>query len=165
MSVPDPHAYRDLLAWAYQGEVFGAAFLRILLECGAFPDHRDSLRLLLACEEVTACQLEPLAKAMEVARTDSNVELTASRFAREVATQSWIDFMARTVRIAEEALPQFRALQAVGPAHAADALQAVVEHETALLEFGTRSLQGDVAAATAILTGHLHRQRSRSGNG
>ncbi|CAH0291814.1 hypothetical protein [Rhodococcoides fascians] len=146
----DP-SYRELVEWAYNGEMFGVLFLDVLLRADSHPEHRDSLTLLRELEAATMHRLA--AHIGEDLDPSEDLVAAATDFARDVASMTWQQFMDATVAIAHEALPHFELLVRRAPPAAAHDMAAVLDHERSLLAFA----DGDEPKDASTLTPHLDR--------
>ena len=147
----DAHArYRELLLWAYEGEVSGEAMLRDLQRRGRFPEHGDELEQLVELERVTADLLVPLLAGERLAPGEDVVELNSLTTADGPVSGTWAEFLAWTREIATEALPRFRELVDVAPASATAVALLVRQHEEVLWEYADRALRSDREAAACI---------------
>lgn len=144
--------YAELVRWAHDGEVFGAAFLRALVDGGAHPRRRPQLEALLELELRT---LELLRPVTSPAPGDAALLERASSYAAGVAAKPWDDFLTDLEDGAERALPRFDELAALAPAAERDRFERLAEHERVVGAFARLDRAGDTAAALAVIAEHL----------
>jgi hypothetical protein len=149
--------YPDLVRSAYEGEVFGEAFLRKLLDEGAHPSHRPALERLHRLEMQTRDRLRPLALRLCPHLEEADAAAAGESFAREAAAMSWSRFLQVTEEFATGALPDFEHMRGLGDTEDDDVLEEARSHEEALLLFARLELAGDPATARAALDDHFAR--------
>ncbi len=151
--------YTELLRWAYEGEVFGEAFLAEMLGSDIHSAHRVTIELLHQVEDRTLDILRPLISKYAIDVDEATAREVGETFSEAVSQMSWDDFVTETQRIATEALPKFRILQQQGERDGDPddrlALAVVVAHEDALCEFARLEAEGSCSEAIRVLERHL----------
>lgn len=147
--------YRELVRWAYDGEVFGAALLLAVLETPAHAAHGPQLRALLDLEAGTLELIAPVAARELGAVDDAPALAKAAEYAARVAESSWEWFLDELEQGAERALPTFEELTALSPAAERSRFERLAEHERVMGEFVRLDRAGATAEATALVRRHL----------
>ncbi|SEE89169.1 hypothetical protein [Jiangella alba] len=147
--------YAELVRWAHDGEVFGAAFLRALAGGSAHAEHRRQLAALLELEERTLALLAPVVAAELGAVDDTAARSRAAAYAARVAAAPWDAFLTDLADGAERAMPRFAELVAAAPPEQRDRFERLAEHERVVGEFARLSLSGDIPSALAVVDAHL----------
>ncbi|SDT11660.1 hypothetical protein [Jiangella sp. DSM 45060] len=147
--------YAELLRWAHDGEVFGAAFLRALAGGSAHTEHRAELTALLDLEERTLALLAPVVAASLGPVDDAAALSRAAAYAARVAAAPWDAFLTDLADGAVRALPRFAELVAAAPADQRVRFERLAEHERVVGEFARLSLAGDTPSALAVVEAHL----------
>ena len=148
--------YLDAVLRAYEGEVGGEAYFKALTDVFSKPDHHEKLMLLAAVEKRTGNALRPLIKRHGLEPLD-NAALIArgEAFVEERAFRRWSDLIENMTTRYPGFVEKFKALEATGPAEDKGALEILVEHEIALLDFAEHEAAGDadsLATVRAFLT-------------
>jgi hypothetical protein len=147
--------YRELVRWAYEGEVFGAALLRAVLAAPAHAEHRPQVRALLDLEAGTLGLIAPVA-ARELGPVDDGPALAkAAAYAARVAKSTWPWFLDELADGADRAQPRFDELTALGPAADRALFERLAEHERVMGEFARLARTGAGAEAMTVVRRHL----------
>ena len=142
--------YRDRIAAAYQGEVYGEALFGTLARLSERSDRRRKWRILQRLEVETKFRLRPV-----VERLGSNSDEDPARVERgrrhgeALAGQRWMDLMELFLREVEGHVARFEELERLGTPLDASVLARVTAHEVALQSFARLELAGRGATSSA----------------
>ena len=137
---PISRDYLDTLLRYYQEEISGEAYFYNLLE--AFGES-EKVTLLARMERRAAQTIEPLLEKYDLGPV--NEAQLKDIGASEVSSHqgfSWKQFMTYIVERYPLYLDDFYALEAMAPAEDLPFVQALTEHEIAVIEFAERELAG-----------------------
>ena len=144
-------SYRDDLLQASEAEIAGEAYFKALARGFSEPDHQEKLMLLAAVEQRTWKSLRRLISRHGLKpRDDTALAIRGVNWAEERAFQRWNDLMENMTTCYPGFIEKFKALHATGPDEDKDALQALVDHEVALLSFAEREVTGDTDSLSMV---------------
>ena len=143
--------YLDALLQAYEAEVAGEAYFKTLTDVFSEPDHYEKLMLLAAVEQRTWKTLRPLIKRHRLEPLDNEALATRGQdWVKERAFRRWNDLLANMMTRYPGFIDKFKALAATGPVEDKGALEILVEHEVALLDFAAHEAAGDANSLALV---------------
>ena len=135
--------FRKYLIKAYEGEVRGCAYFEGLAAYFDDPRQRRLLQHLAEIESSTAAWLAPVLKRYGLeARRDATSTALGVEAALADGEKSWEELVTHFCHDYPPYIEQFEAMQAAGAELDQPALQALTEHEIAIVEFAQRELAG-----------------------
>lgn len=143
-----------LLLAAHDGEVTGAALFRALGEGSGDDRERSVYALLEQVEDVTRSIMAPVLARAGLA-PGSEAWQAGLDLAAALAGEPWHEVCRQLRPVVEQALADYQALRGLGGPLDRPALEALVAHEQALLDFLVAELGGLVTSSTAPLTAYL----------
>ena len=143
--------YLDALLRAYEAEVAGEAYFKTLSSVFSEPDHHEKLMLLAAVEQRTWKTLRPLIERHRLEPLDDEALATRGKdWVKERAFRRWTDLMENMTTRYPGFIDKFKALAATGPVEDKGALEILVEHEVALLDFAEHEAAGDANSLVLV---------------
>lgn len=146
MGLPLSAEYRDRIAAAYRGEVYGEALFGALAELCARADRRRKWRVLERLELETRQRLRPIAQRLGVpVHPDAAQVERGRRHAAILARQRWMNVMDVFLAEVDGHVARFEELERMGPPEDAAILARVTAHEVALQSFARLEQLGRAA--------------------
>lgn len=152
-------AYRELLIWAYLGEVWGQRMLEQVLESKVFLAETQGLRVLLTLETRTRLRLKTLVgHDPETTVAEGDALREAEEYAASVEhLANWLGWMRETEELTSGFLPKYERLAALGSPDALPVLQETLEHEHAVQQYAAQQLLGNNREAVQAVIDHLRK--------
>ena len=140
-------SYLEGIKSAWLGELFGEVFFNAMAERATDESMRAKWQTLAKLENVTGKKMAALLETHgESAVTDEAIEVSDEILSR-YTDASHHDSMMRMKDVVEKAIIHFDQLLAVAPESDVPAVQFLVQHEQALLDFVESEIAGDRARA------------------
>ena len=147
----DEDRYKQQLLESYEDEVSGEAYFENLVQYYGEPEQKRKLLQLSRLEQQTAARLNPLLDRYELKpQTVDELHRQGRDEARVDGKRSWRELMAFFKNDYLKYIDQFKAMENAGSEQDRSALQALTQHEVALVEFVTRELAGDTNSLQVI---------------
>lgn len=149
---PRPCAsFEDGFAVAYEEELSGETFFAALSEAEPDPRRAAIWAKFALIERRTHTVLRPMADALGLAPADLGAVLQSGRDAAvSWAAMAWDDIMALMVRDYPAYVTEFHEVKAVAPPDMQTAMQLLIDHEVAFIDFARAELAADPASATPL---------------
>lgn len=120
---------------AYIGELAASRVYRMLAERSGRAEERAKLAAIADVEVCTARALEPVARRLGIACDGREIDDVVQRRVEELSALSWSQFIEQALQAWPPYVDEFKALADNAPATDAQALDWLVAHERALVEF------------------------------
>lgn len=123
----------------------GVAYFHGLARHFDGPGQREKLAMLAEVERAAAESVRPLLdKHGLVARQAAVLRLLGEAGVEKHRDDEWMDFVRHMARTYPGYVVQFEALARLAPAEDLSALQRLIDHEIAAIDFAEREVAGDV---------------------
>lgn len=138
--------YQQALTACYEEEISGAAYFAALAK-RHLPPGRAALERFAQIEEITAAALAPLMAGHGFA-SQSTADLTAEgqAEAQSRAFLDWPDFLEKVVRDYPAFMPEFQQTIDLAPPQDRAALQILLDHEAAVIDYAAAAIAADPKA-------------------
>ena len=141
-------AYRTNVRSAYEGEIVGERLYRALSAQCPDADHRGKLLAISRVEKMTHQRLQPIAARLGIEPVEALIQSTVERRLAELGQLSWDTLIAKAVSGWPAYLERFEALRCSAVATDVMALQSLVDHERALIQFAHLEHENPGSAAS-----------------
>ncbi len=132
---PPTQQYLDTLLLYYEEEIMGEAYFRALSKRFSEPDRVFKMELMAQVERHAANSVLPLVQKYKLTpRTDAELHAIELDGIEDV-TSDWTALIAEMQRSFPDYIPEFHALEAMGPEADMPRLQFFTDHEVAAIEF------------------------------
>jgi hypothetical protein len=139
--------YVELVARAYEGEVFGAALFAGLVEGRHDQDERRKLKCLRDLEIHTRARVTPLIQRYSIRVDEDRARARADKAIAASTNIGWAQFLAQFDAVTNRALADYRQQLELAPIEERDVARVLIEHEEALQQFARAELQGQTDAS------------------
>jgi dimethylamine/trimethylamine dehydrogenase len=149
---PRPYtSFEHGFAVAFEEELSGETYFAALSEAQPDPRRAAIWAKFALIELHTHTALRPLADRLGLAPADPDAVLQSGRDeAVTWAALDWHDIMALMVRDYPAYVTEFEAVKAMAPPEMQAALQLLIDHEVAFIDFAHAELAGDPASAAPL---------------
>ena len=154
----ESNAYRDGIAEAWQGELWGQAFFERLAAATDDAGRRAKWQVLAELEEATGNRLAPLVADASDPPADAYRALEPAVAA--YVELAWPAAMEQMMGILDPAIERFRELLAVAPDAERETVQILFDHEVALKRFAERELAGEFETSLDPVRAVIERARA-----
>ena len=145
--------YLKTLLSYYEEEIEGEAYFYGLVD---HFEEQEKLTVLARVERHAASSVVPLLEKYDlVPRDESELKTRGESYVGRHASFDWLEFMTYIVKRYPDYLEDFTALKRMAPEGDLHALNILMDHEVAAIEFAKRELAGD-PDSLAPLYDYLH---------
>ena len=145
--------YLKTLLSYYEEEIEGEAYFYGLVD---HFEEQEKLTVLARVERHAASSVVPLLEKYDlVPRDESELKTRGESYVGRHASFDWLEFMTYIVKRYPDYLEDFTALKRMAPEGDLYALNILIDHEVAAIEFAKRELAGD-PDSLAPLYDYLH---------
>jgi hypothetical protein len=142
---------RERIRSAYQGEIIGERLYRKLAAECANEYCKIRFQMIADVEAITREKLQAVADRHAIEASESEIQNSVTRRAAELKKLSWAEFIELALAQWPTYVGEFDLLARAAEAADRDALQFLVAHETALVEFARLEQQADVSRSLVPL--------------
>ena len=153
--------YSDAIRDACKGELIGEGVYRQLAKQCADHSQRVKLSAIADVEMLTHQRLKPIVVRLGIVVLDTDWLPVVERRLKDLKPLAWREFIDNAWRDWPPYIARFEALNLLAPPYDRAAIQSLIDHEVALVEFvrQERSI-GDSASSADPLYTYLGRQRN-----